>query len=159
MTENLKQTTETKARECCGGLVAAEGMELVDLEFVHEHQGWVLRVLIDKPGGVTIEDCTRISRAIEPALDVEDFIHHEYHLEVSSPGLNRPLTKPAHFRSAEGKRIKVKTFGPIGEPPRKNFTGTLKGVEDDAITVNVEGAGTARIPLRNIAKANLQFEF
>lgn len=159
MTENVKQTVEAKARQSCEALVNAEGMELVDVEFVHEHQGWVLRVLIDKQGGVGIEDCSRVSHSIEPTLDVEDFIPHEYHLEVSSPGLNRPLTKPAHFRSVEGKKVKVKTYGPIGEPPRKNFSGLLKAVEADAVTVDVEGAGVFRIPLREIAKAHLEYEF
>ena len=92
---------------------------------------------------------------------MEEFIPHEYSLEVSSPGLNRPLKKLQHFQKVVGKKVKVKTFGPLGgvEPPRKNFSGVLKGVESDAVTVDVEGAGSFRIPLKDIAKANLEFEF
>ncbi|MFZ5472065.1 MAG: ribosome maturation factor RimP [Myxococcota bacterium] len=156
---STKQSIEERAREVAEPIVAAEGYELVDLEYVREREGWVLRLFIDKPGGVGLEDCTNVSRAVETALDVEDVVPQEYHLEVSSPGLSRPLTKPDHFRRAEGKKIKVKTYGPIGEPPRKNFSGVLAGVADDGVTVEVEGAGAFRIPYKDIAKANLEFEF
>ena len=155
-----KHAVEEKARALAEPLVAAEGLELVDLEYVRERDGWVLRLFIDKPGGgVGLDDCTRASRALDTALEVEDIVPHEYHLEVSSPGLNRPLTRPVHFERAVGKRVKVKTFGPIGEPPRKNFTGTLKQVLPDALVMEVEGAGEARIAFAEVAKANLEFEF
>jgi ribosome maturation factor RimP len=157
MSQNIKATVEAKARAACEALIAAEGMELLEVEFVHEHAGWTLRMYIDKPGGVDIDDCTRISHAVDPVLDVEDVIPHEYHLEVSSPGLNRPLTKQAHFEKAYGKKVRVKTFGPIGEPPRRNFSGVLKGVDADGVTVEVEGAGAFHIPMKDIAKANLEF--
>jgi ribosome maturation factor RimP len=154
-----KQTVEEKARTLLEPIVAGEGMELVDLEFVREHQDWILRLFIDKAGGVGLDECAQVSRAVDTLLDVEDFIEQEYSLEVSSPGLNRPLTKPDHFRKAEGKKVKVKTYGPIGEPPRKNFSGLLKAADTDSVTVEVEGAGQFRIPLKDIAKANLEFEF
>jgi len=154
-----KQAVEQKAQSLLEPVVAAEGMELVDLEFVREHQGWILRLFIDKPGGVGLDDCTQVSRAVDTLLDVEDFIEHEYSLEVSSPGLNRPLTKPDHFRRAEGKKVKVKTYGPLGTPPRKNFSGDVRSVDAEAVTVSVEGAGEFRIPFKDIAKANLEFEF
>jgi ribosome maturation factor RimP len=156
MSENPKQTVEAKARAACEALVSAEGMELVDLEYVREHSGWILRLFIDKPGGVGVEDCARVTHAVSPALDVEDLIPHEYQLEVSSPGLNRPLTKLAHYEKAAGQKVAVKTYGPIGEPPRRNFSGILKSVEPEAVTVEVEGAGPFRIPLKDIAKANLE---
>jgi len=161
MAENLKQTVEEQARALAEPLIAAEGLELVDLEYVREQgTGWILRVFIDKPGGrVGLDECSAVSRALDPALDVEDFIPHEYSLEVSSPGLNRPLRKPEHYRRVIGQKVKVKTFGPIGEPPRKNFPGTLQAVEEDAVTVDVEGGGVFRIPFRDIAKAHLEFEF
>jgi ribosome maturation factor RimP len=128
----------------------------LEVEYLREQAGWVLRLYIDKPGGsVGLDDCTQVSRAVDTVLDVEDLIPHEYHLEVSSPGLNRPLRKPEHFSRATGQRVKVKTFGPIGEPPRKNFTGVLSQVEEQAIRVDVEGAGTFQIPFKDIAKANL----
>jgi len=158
MADNQKASVEARARAACEALIAAEGLELVDVEYVREHEGWILRLFIDKAGGVGIEDCTRVSHAVGPSLDVEDLIPHEYHLEVSSPGLNRPLTKPAHFQKATGQKVKVRTFGPLFEPPRKNFTGVLKGVEPEAVTVEVEGAGAFRIPLKDIAKANLEFD-
>lgn len=155
-----KQQIEEKARALAEPMLAAEGLELVDLEFLKEHEGWVLRVFVDKPGGaVGLEDCARASHAIDPVLDVEDFIPHEYHLEVSSPGLNRPLTRPEHFARELGKRVKVKTFAPLGEPPRKNFTGMLKAFADDKVTIEVEGAGTFEIPRKDIAKANLEYQF
>jgi ribosome maturation factor RimP len=160
MAENIKQTVEARAQEMLEPLVAGEGLELLDVEFVREREGWVLRLFIDKPGGrVGLEECSQVSRAVDTVLDVEDIIPQEYNLEVSSPGLNRPLKKPAHFERVTGQKVKVKTFGPIGEPPRKNFTGTLTEVAADAISVDVEGAGSFRIPFKDIAKANLEFEF
>jgi len=157
--ENAKQTVEAKARAVAEPLLAGEGLELVDVEFVHEREGWVLRLVIDKAGGVGLEDCAQASHAVETAIDVEDVVPHEYHLEVSSPGLNRPLKKPEHFRRAAGQKVKVKTFGPIGEPPRKHFSGILKDVRADGVVVEVEGAGPFQIPFKDIAKANLEFEF
>jgi ribosome maturation factor RimP len=156
-----KHDIETRARQVAEGILAGEGMELLDVEYTREREGWTLRLFIDKPGGkVGIDDCMQASRAVETALDVEDFIPNEYHLEVSSPGLNRPLTRPDHYQRVTGQRVKVKTYGPLGDPPgRKNFTGVLTGVEQDGITMEVEGAGSFRIPFKDIAKANLEFEF
>ena len=160
MAENIKQTVEARAQQLLEPIVAGEGLELLEVEFVREREGWVLRLFIDKPGGrVGLDECTQVSRAVDPALDVEDFIPHEYSLEVSSPGVNRPLKKPVHFERVRGQKVKVKTFGPFGEPPRKNFTGTLTEVAADAIAVDVEGAGNFRISFKDIAKANLEFEF
>lgn len=158
MSESQRATVEGKARAACEPIVSAEGMELVDVVFVREREGWVLRLFIDKPGGVGIDDCSRVSHALDPLLDVEDLVPHEYNLEVSSPGIPRPLTKPAHFEKAAGKKVKVKTFGPIGEPPRKNFSGILTGIEPEAVTVEVEGAGPFRILIKDIAKAHLEAE-
>src|SRR4051794_22334246 len=130
-----KQTIENKTREIAGPLLLAEGLELVDVEYVREREGYILRLFIDKPGGgVGLEDCTKASHAVDTVLDVEDFIPNEYHLEVSSPGLNRPLTRPEHFAKAVGKKVKVKTFGPLFEPPRKNFSGVLKAADADKVT-------------------------
>ncbi len=159
MAESQKQTVEARVRTVAEPILAAEGVELVDLEYVREKEGWILRLFIDKEGGVGIEDCTAASHSVETAIDVEDFIPNEYSLEVSSPGLDRPLRKPEHFQKAMGKKVKVKTYGPIGEPPRKNFTGVLSGADAQSVTVEVEGAGAFQIPLKEIAKANLEFEF
>ncbi|AKJ06263.1 ribosome maturation factor RimP [Archangium gephyra] len=160
MAENIKQTVEARAQELLEPIVAGEGLELLEVEFLREREGWILRLFIDKPGGrVGLDECSQVSRAVDTVLDVEDIVPHEYNLEVSSPGVNRPLKKPVHFERVKGQKIKVKTFGPIGEPPRKNFTGTLTEVAADAIAVDVEGAGNFRISFKDIAKANLEFEF
>lgn len=160
MAENIKHTVEARAQELLEPIVAGEGLELLEVEFVREREGWVLRLFIDKPGGrVGLDECSQVSRAVDTVLDVEDIVPHEYNLEVSSPGVNRPLKKPMHYERVKGQKIKVKTFGPIGEPPRKNFTGTLTEVAADAISVDVEGAGSFRISFKDIAKANLEFEF
>lgn len=154
-----RQTIENQARAICEPLIAAEGLELLEVEWAKAHEGWVLRLTIDKPGGrVGVDDCSTASHAVDTALDVEDFIAHEYHLEVSSPGLNRPLVKPQHFEKVVGQTVRVKTFAPIAEPPRKNFLGTLKAFRDDVLSVEVEGAGTFEIPLKDVAKATLEPE-
>lgn len=154
-----KQNIEQKVRELASPLLAVEGLELVDVEYVREREGFILRMFIDKPGGVGLEDCTLASHTVDTVLDVEDFIPNEYNLEVSSPGLNRPLTRAEHFIKAVGKKVKVKTFGPLFEPPRKNFTGLLKAADAEKVIVEVEGAGSFTVPLKDIAKANLEFEF
>lgn len=154
-----KQEIVEKTWSLAEPLAVAEGLELVDVEWVNE-AGWILRVYIDKPGGgVGLEECQSVSRALEAALDVEDFIPQHYALEVSSPGLNRPLTRPQHYQRAIGQKVKIKTFGPIGDPPRKNFSGTLVGFESEAAQVEVEGAGRFTIPLKDVAKAHLEYDF
>lgn len=153
-----KPSIEDRARAVAEPLIAAEGLELLEVEWVREH-GWILRLFIDNAThNVGIEDCEKATRAVNTALDVEDFIPHEYSLEVSSPGLNRPLKKRQHFQQVVGQKVRLKTFGPLFEPPRKNFLGLLKAVDDDAVTVDVEGAGEFTVPFKDIAKANLEFE-
>jgi len=147
-------------------LVRAEGFELIDLQYLREPTGWVLRLFIDRPGhdpmsregGVGLDECAAVSHALDTTLDVEDVVPHAYSLEVSSPGINRALRRPEHFRRVRGKRVKVKTFGPVGQPPRKSFTGTLLESSGSEITVQVEGGGAFHIPLQDIAKANLDVE-
>ena len=96
---------------------------------------------------------------METALDVDEVVPGAYQLEVSSPGVNRPLRTAEHFRRVLGRRVKVKTYGPIGQPGRKSFTGVLEAVADDGVTVHVEGGPAFHIPFRDVAKANLEFEF
>lgn len=158
MAQAAKRSVEEKAMSLAAPLVSAEGMELIEVEWVKERAGWVLRLYIDKAGGVGLDDCVQVSHAVETTLDVEEVVPHAYHLEVSSPGLERPLRKPEHFARAKGQKIKVKTFGPIGTPPRRNFSGLLEQVNEEAITVQVEGAGAFAIPFRDIAKAHLEAE-
>ncbi|PZR11494.1 MAG: ribosome maturation factor RimP [Archangium gephyra] len=156
---NNRQRIEEKVMALCEPLIAAEGLELLELEFVREHGGWILRLFIDKPGDVVgVDECALASRAVDKALDVEDLIPHEYSLEVSSPGLDRPLKKHAHYVAVKGKTVRIKTFAPLFEPPRKNFLGTLSDVSSDTVTVEVEGAGPFTIKLKDIARANLEYQ-
>lgn len=161
----MKLQVAEKAWEIAEPILKNEGLELLDVEYLREGGRWILRLFIDKPGsdekgkGVDLEDCQRATRAVETALDVEDLVPHEYSLEVSSPGIERPLTRPAHFERFVGRRVNVKTFGPMFEPPRKSFTGTLVSFADDTAEVEVEGAGRFKIPRKDIAKAHLQAEW
>lgn len=156
-----KEQVEERTWQVAEPILAGEGLELLDVEFVREH-GWILRLTIDSPSGkVSLEDCEKASRAVDTALEVEEVVAQEYQLEVSSPGLNRPLKKKSHFELAVGQKVKIKTFGPLSgtEPPRKNFSGVLREVGAEGVAVEVEGAGFFRIPFKDIAKAHLEFQF
>jgi ribosome maturation factor RimP len=151
-----------RARRTLEPVLARDGYELVEVEWVRGGGRFTLRVFIDKPGGVNIDDCQLVSRTVEPILDVEDFIEPSYDLEVSSPGLDRPLRTPEHFERYAGQRVHVKTYGPIpetaaGSPPRKNWSGTLHGFSDGTVQVDVDGV-LHRIPHDQIAKAHLEFD-
>ncbi len=149
-----------KARILLEPIIVREGFELVEVEWLRQGSAWVLRVFVDRPGGVTIDHCQELSRTIEPVLDVEDFIEPAYDLEVSSPGLDRPLRKPEDFARFAGQRVHVKTYGPIetATGPRKSWTGTLRGFGDGAVEIEVDGA-LHRVPHDRIAKAHLEYDF
>ena len=132
------------------------GFELVDLEYRKEGSGWVLRLFIDKEGGVTLDECADISREVDVLLDAGDIIQREYSLEVSSPGFNRPLKKEADFKRFAGRQAQVKTIEAIGAS--RNFKGRIESCEEGMVALNVDGV-TRRIPLSKIAKANLEIEF
>lgn len=138
------------------------GLELVELEYKPEGRGWVLRLFIDKPAGVTLDDCSAVSRELSEILDVEDFIHEKYNLEVSSPGISRPLRKEADYRRCIGRLVKIRTFELLSDEAgnrRKTFLGELLGLEGGVVTVHLKEGQIASIPLEKIAKANLEFEF
>ena len=141
-------------------IVVREGFELVEVEWAREGAAWVLRLYLDHPGGVNVDQCQELSRIVEPVLDVEDFIEPTYSLEVSSPGVNRPLRKPADFERFAGQRAHVKTYAPVDAPggPRKNWTGTLRGFKEGAVEIEVDGV-VQRVPHERIAKANLEYDF
>lgn len=136
-------------------LEGINGLELVDIEFVKEGESHYLRVFIDKPGGITLEDCKMVNEELSQGLDREDPISQSYILEVSSPGLNRPLKKDKDFQRFTGREVKIKTYVPLGE--QKVFKGILKGFKQGIVSVETE-AGVKEIPLDKIAKANLVFE-
>ena len=108
-----RETYEKKTEELITPLIDAEGFELVDVEYVKEGADWYLRVYIDKDGGITVNDCEKISRAFNEILDREDYIDDAYIFEVSSPGLLRPLKKDKDYQRNLGKLLEVKLFAPL----------------------------------------------
>jgi ribosome maturation factor RimP len=132
-----------------------EGLELADIEYRRESKGWVLRLYLDKEGGVTLDDCTRVSQEVGRNLDIEDFIQAPYTLEVSSPGLTRSLKTEKDFIKYCSHWVKVKTFDPIEN--RRSFKGRLLGVSENKIEIESDG-GIFQIPLNNVAKANLEMD-
>ena len=145
-----------KAEAMLEPLLEAEGLSLVDCSLKWEHGGCILRVLIDKKQGVTLDDCTLVSREFGQLLDVENIIPTSYRLEVSSPGLDRPLKKEADFITYTGKRVRIKTRDPVSG--RRNFKGDLIGCAEGKVMVRVEGNEVFAIPLSSILKANLEPE-
>ena len=152
----VKQNVAYAVEQLAQPVIEAAGLELVDVEFVKEGGYWYLRIYIDKPGGVDLDDCQSVSRVIEQLLDETDPIQHAYSLEVSSPGLERPLRKAADYQRYEGRLATVTTYAPVGG--RKKFTGHLKGLRDGKVVLAEEKQETA-IPLDQIATARLTVEF
>jgi ribosome maturation factor RimP len=135
-------------------LCEAEGMELVYVEFLREPIGRVLRLYIDKPGGVGLEDCERVSRQLGDILDVELAEVGPYNLEVSSPGLERPLWRPRDYDRFKGHNARIKTREPLDG--QQNFQGVLMGIEDGEVTLQERGTGKIlAIALHRIARARL----
>ena len=136
--------------------------ELVDIEYKRTGREALLRLFIDKEGGVTLDDCAGFSRELSTLLDIEDFIPCEYNLEVSSPGLERPLKSKEDFERFAGRLIKVKTFEPYQDDvgnKRKTFLGRLDSLKDGSIYMELDEGQTASIPLERVAKAHLVFKF
>ena len=141
--------------------IAKQAAEEYGTEFVHSEvsgtkRNLVLRIYVDKPGGVAIDDCSNVSRAIENVLDVEDFILSPYVLEVSSPGLERELYSLGDFQKFLGQKAKVRTSLEIDS--QKNFVGKISAVEDGEIVLEDRTRGTVRIPYEAITKANLRVD-
>ncbi len=128
------------------------GYELTDLELKLGGRDGLVRVFIDKMGGIDIEDCEAVSRQVSAILDVEDPLPGHYTLEVSSPGLDRALTKPAHFQRFMGEDVRVKLRFPLDG--RRNFKGALKSANDENIEVEVDGESHS-LPLATIESARL----
>ena len=132
------------------------GLELVDLQFRREAPGWVLRLIIDSEKGVSIDDCANVSRDVGHLLEVEDPIEQAYNLEVSSPGLDRPLKKEKDFVRCKGKKAKVVVREPIAG--QNAFVGVIEGVQAGNIILATE-QGTIEIPFSTLKKARLVVEF
>jgi ribosome maturation factor RimP len=143
-------------------ILDSKSLELVEIEFVRMGKDAVLRLFIDKEGGVTLEDCAYVSHELSAILDVEEIIAVNYTLEVSSPGLDRPLKKPEDYQRYVGRLVKVRTYDQFLDDSgnkRKTFLGTLDGLVDGSIRITLKEGQTASIPLERVAKANLEFEF
>jgi ribosome maturation factor RimP len=160
-----QESTLDKVHRLLVPVLQSMAVELVDLEFKREGRDWFLRLFIDKEGGVTLDDCAEVSREVDALLEVEDVIDAAYRLEVSSPGLDRPLKKPADFERFKGRLVKVKTFEKVDPDERghsrKTFTGELLGLEAGRVRIrqlDTKG-GVVEIPLEGIAKANLELDF
>ncbi len=147
--EKIEQTVQGIAEPIARSL----GLEIVHVQYRREGGGFVLRVMIERrDGGINVEDCANVSRELSAVLDVEDPIETQYHLEVSSPGLDRPLIKLADFVRFQGREITVRTHKPV--EGRRNYRGRLDGVDGDRIALTVDGA-QYKIPHAAIEKANL----
>ncbi len=132
--------------------------ELVDVEYKKEGKRWALRIFIDKEGGINTNDCSLVSKKISCLLDVEDPIPQSYSLEVSSPGVERPLRTREHYKRFEGNPVKIRCFSPV--KGRKTVRGRIKGVEKEQVVIEEkESKELIEIPFDMISKANLVFEF
>lgn len=152
---------ERKVAELAEPIAAEAGAEVLLVEYSGSGNHWVLRIYLDKPEGVTLDDCDRVSRELGPALDVEDWIEHAYSLEVSSPGLDRPLVRPADYRRFQGQVAKVRTARPVGGA--RNFKGRIVACSEEEglgeVTLESEDGREHRIPFADIERGRLVPEF
>ena len=132
--------------------VEAEGVRLWDVRFLKEGASWYLRVFIDKPEGISIDDCTNVSHAIDPIIDEADPIDVSYYLEVCSPGIERELTRSRHYDESLGKQVRLKLYRAYDG--KKEITGTLEDVTEENVTLVTEG-NALTVERKNISKANL----
>ncbi|MGN0242571.1 MAG: ribosome maturation factor RimP [Lachnospiraceae bacterium] len=151
-----REFIESKAEELIQPIIQDGHFELVDIEYVKEGANYYLRVYADKEGGIDINDCVDISRAFEVKLDEEDFIEDAYILEVSSPGLGRPLKKEKDFARSIGQDVDIKLYQGINK--QKEFTGNLKAYDDATVTVEIEEEEII-FDRKNIALIRLSFDF
>ena len=145
-----------RAEALLADMIEAQGLELLHVEFQPKGAGSILRIFIDKPGGVNLADCQRISKNASVLLDVDDDIPHKYTLEVSSPGIERPLFAAKDYRRYRGSEIQLVTIRKINE--RRKFRGTLLELENDLVSIECQD-GIHSIPLEQVKKANLVYHF
>jgi ribosome maturation factor RimP len=138
-------------------LAMQEGFEIVDVEYRAEGGGMTLRFFVDRDGGVTVDDLSRLSRELRDVLEVHGPGDAGFALEVSSPGVNRRLTRPAHFERYVGRRVRVRTEEPV--LARRNFLGILTAASDAEIALRLEDGAIVQIPLAAIARANYEHDF
>ena len=148
---------ETKTEELVLPIIEANNFELVDVEYVKEAGTWYLRAYIDKEGGIAVDDCEVISRKLSDWLDKEDFIDDSYILEVSSPGLGRPLKKEKDYVRSMGREVEVRLYKAIDR--QKEFTGTLSAYDDKTVTLTMEDGSEAVFEKADIALIRLALDF
>ena len=147
----------TAVRAAIEPVITGLGYSIWDLEYVKEGADYFLRVTIDAPSGITIDDCETVHRAIDPVLDEADPIEGAYHLEVSSPGIERDLRTDEHFRASVGEKVEVRLFAPLDGA--KVYTGTLLGLDDDKNPILDTGSGEKVLPRSAISAARTCFDF
>ena len=152
-----REIYEAKAEELVLPLVEANNFELGDVEYVKEAGTWYLRIYIDKEGGININDCELVSRAFSEILDKEDPIEDAYILEVSSPGLGRPLKKDKDFQRNLGEEVEVRTYKPINK--QKEFVGLLDAWDKESVTLQLESGEMLTIARADIALIRQYIEF
>lgn len=152
-----KEVYEQKTEEILLPIVEEYGFELVDVEYVKEGGTWYLRTYIDKEGGISIDDCEKVSRRLSDILDEKDYIDDTYIMEVSSPGLGRPLKKEKDFKRSLGKEVDIRTYHMIDK--QKEFTGILKDYDKDTVTIELENETLKTFEKGDIALIRLAFDF
>ena len=152
-----KKDYESRTEAMLMPIVQTKGFELVDVEWVKEGANWYLRAYIDKENGITVDDCEEVSRALSDLLDEEDFISENYILEVSSPGLDRPLKKEKDFARSIGKDVEIRLYKAIDK--QKEFTGTLTSYDADSVTLTMEDGSERTFEKSEIALIRLAFDF
>lgn len=171
MERAAESTRLEQIRAIAGRVAASRGLEIFDIQFRREERGWMLRIYLDKPGapvvtgragsavvdGVTIDDCREVSHEVSTLLDVEDVIGHKFILEVSSPGLDRPLRHADDYRRFAGCLVKLVMSEAVNG--LKHVEGRLQGLDGDDVVVAVGKVRVERVPLRLVSRARLQVEF
>lgn len=152
-----KEQYEQQTENLLEPIVTGFGFELVDVEYVKEAGTWYLRAYIDKPGGITVDDCEAVSRKFSDILDEKDYIEDTYIFEVSSPGLGRPLKKDKDFQRNLGEEVEVRTYRAIEK--QKEFTGVLQAFDKDSVTIVYEDDTTQTFLRSEIALIRLALDF
>ena len=150
--EEYEQRTEALLQP----ILDAHRFELVDVEYVKEAGSWYLRAYVDKEGGITVDDCEIVSRALGDLLDEQDFIEDSYIMEISSPGLDRPLKKEKDFKRSLGKLVEIRTYRPIEK--QKEFCGILNAYDSNSVTIDEDGTERT-FDKKDIALIRLAIEF
>ncbi|MCI9423775.1 ribosome maturation factor RimP [Lachnospiraceae bacterium WCA-9-b2] len=152
-----RESYEQKTEDILNPIVDEYGFELVDVEYVKEGSTWYLRAYIDKPDGISIDDCEAVSRRLSDILDEKDYIDEAYILEVSSPGLGRPLKKEKDYKRSLGKEVEIRTYRMIEK--QKEFTGILKEYDETTVTIEEDGGNVRTFEKADIALIRLAFDF